>query len=123
MAERVGIRGLAKQGYWREGQARLVMKAWRRSGETLAEFCRKQRIQRRRLERWARRLRGSGEGIRFHRARLVERRSAAQEPVGGAAGAPIEIEWGVGRRVRVFSGFLAEDLGRVLEVLEGRSRC
>jgi hypothetical protein len=38
-------------------------------------------------------------------------------------GAPIEIEWGVDRRVRVFSGFVAEDLGRVLEVLEGRSRC
>jgi hypothetical protein len=87
----------------------------------MAAFARRHGIGRQRLERWARRLGASPVGrVRFHRVRLIE-------PVGGgeaqAAGGPIEIEWGPGRRVRVYPGFAAEDLGRVLDTLEGRQGC
>jgi transposase-like protein len=121
MARRSAVREVAAQRYWREGQARVVVEAWRRSGESLAAFARAHGIGRRRLERWARRLGVTGGGIRFHRVQLVERRGSASDARGG--GAPIEIEGASGRRVRVFPGFAAEDLGRVLEVLEGRQKC
>lgn len=118
MAARSEVRQVAAQGYWREGQARVVVDAWRRSGESLAAFARSHRIGRQRLKRWAGRL-GDGSAVRFHRVRLVEDRRSADEARGDV---PIEIEC-AGRRVRVFPGFAAEDLVRVLEILEGRERC
>lgn len=121
MAGRSEVEEVAAQRYWREGQARVVIEGWRRSGESLAGFARRHGIMRQRLERWARRLRESEGRVHFHRVRLVERRHSAEAVHGG--GAPIEVEWAPGRRVRVFPGFAAEDLGRVLEVLEGRERC
>jgi transposase len=121
MARSSEIRQVAAQPYWREGQARAVLEAWQRSGESLAGFARSHGIGRQRLERWARRLGESAGRVRFHRVRLVERRRSAGAVHSG--GAPIEIEWAPGRRVRVFPGFAVEDLGRVLEVLEGREKC
>ena len=114
------VRRVAGQRYWREGEAGLVVAAWRRSGESAAQFARRHGIARQRLERWARRLGGSGGDVRFHRVRLVERGLPQKvQPVG----APVEIEWAPGCRVRVLPGFAAEDLVRVLEVLEARERC
>jgi hypothetical protein len=121
MSGKPEIRRVAGQRYWREAEARVVIDAWQRSGESLSDFSHRHGILRQRLERWARRL-GVSEGrVRFHRVRLVERRRSAEAVE--ASGAPIEIEWGPGRRVRVLPGFAAEDLGRVLEILEGRERC
>jgi hypothetical protein len=58
--------------------------------------------------------------VRFHRVRVVERGVRKAAPLVGAA---IEVEWSSGRRVRVMPGFAAEDLARVLEVLEARDQC
>lgn len=118
MAVRSTVRQVAARGYWREAEARIVVDAWRRSGESLAVFARSHGIGERRLKRWASRL-GDGSAVRFHRVRLVEQRRSADEVRGDV---PIDIEC-AGRRVRVFPGFAAEDLVRVLEVLEGRERC
>lgn len=120
MAGRSGVRQVAARRYWREGQARLVVEAWQRSGRSLGAFARSHRIKPQRLKSWARRLAGTRGKVHFHRVRLVERGPAVNHGQGGAL---IEIEWALGRRVRVFPGFAAEDLGRVLEVLEGRGRC
>jgi len=120
MAKRDEVRRVAGRRYWREGEAGLVVAAWRRSGESLAAFARRHGIAGQRLKRWARRLGEPRMGVRFHRVRLVERgvTQALQR-----TSAPIEIEWTPGRRVRVLPGFSAEDLTRVLEVLEARERC
>lgn len=116
MAASSEIRKVAAQRYWREEQARVVVAAWKRSDESLTAFARRHGIERRRLERWARRLGRAAGKVRFHRVRLVGRPAVAGEV--HDVGSPIEIEWSPGRRVRVFPGFAAEDLGRVLEVLE-----
>jgi len=121
MAGWLGLRRIAAQGYWREGEARVVVEAWRRSGESPAAFARRHGIARRRLERWARRLGAADGRVRFHRVRLVERGVADAVPRGVASS--IEIEWVPGRRVRVPAGFAADDLARVLEVLEAREGC
>ena len=87
MAGRSELRRVAAQGYWREDEARVVVEAWRRSGESLAAFVRRQGIARRRLERWAHRLGAARGRVRFHRVRLVQRRVADTVPRDGA---PIE---------------------------------
>jgi len=120
MATRHEVRRLAGQRYWRESAARVVVEAWRDSGEPLRGFAGRHGIPHQRLMRWVRRLSGSHGSVRFHRVRLVERGAAEAAP---ALGAPIEIEWAPGRRVRAMPGFAADDLARVLEVLEGRERC
>ena len=55
--------------------------------------------------------------MRFHPVRLRE-----AEPLDPKAG-PMEVVLVNGRRVRVPQGFVAEDLVRVLEVVEGGVSC
>jgi transposase len=98
---------------WREEEARKVMSAWRGSGETMWAFARENGLVAQRLYRWARQLKGGKSLEVFHPVRLVG-------VSGVVEGRKIEIELVDGRRVRVGEGFSAEELGRVLEVLEGR---
>jgi len=64
--------------------------------------------------RWAERLESGGQ-VQFHPVRVV----APEQRVESMPGAPLEILAGGGWSVRVFPGFAAEDLERVLAVLEG----
>ena len=107
--ELLGILGKRR---WREEEARAVMSAWRGSGETMWAFARENGLVAQRLYRWSRQLRGKQRAA-FHPVRLVgDRRLTGDRR--------IEIELLDGRRVRVGEGFSAEELGLVLEVLEGR---
>lgn len=117
-----------RKRYWREADAKLVVRAWRSSGQDLSRFAAEHGITVSRLSRWAVRV-GARQGLRF---RVVKRASASPvklrfhpvELIGGEArGDAIEVVLVDGRRVRVPARFAAEDLDRVLEVLEERSRC
>lgn len=106
---------VAARRYWRAADARVVVEAWRRSGEGLGAFAKRYGISRRRLGRWAGQLGvEGGEAVAFHPVRLM----GASRPW-GEPGEPIEIVLGGGVRVRVPGGFRAEDLERVLGVLGG----
>lgn len=121
MARGVDLRQVAERRYWREAEARVLVEAWRRSGETLTGFARRHGVKRRRLIRWVGRLRGAvGEALRFHPVRLVNRRPDRESD---GSPAPIEIELAEGQRVRVSRGFAAEDLRRVLAVLGEAAKC
>lgn len=118
MAKKAGVREVADRLYWREADARLLVDAWRNSGESLSEFARRQGVERERLARWVRRLEGAAGGpLRFHPVRLV----GSLPETGG--GAPIDIQLAGGQRVRVAHGFQTEDLRRVLAVLAETARC
>jgi transposase len=118
MARMAGVREVSESRYWREAEARVLVEAWRRSGERVSGFARRHGVEPRRLARWVRRLAGAGEGsVRFHPVRLVER------SVEAGAGGPIEIQVAGGRYVRVPRGFESEDLRRVLAVLAEVGRC
>ena len=118
MGRKAEVRRVAEQKYWREAEARVLVEAWRSSGETLLGFARRHGVECRRLARWVSRLQEAEEGsLRFHPVRLVER------PAETGAGAPIEIQLTGGRRVRVPRGFDTEDLRRVLAVLEEAAMC
>ncbi len=95
-----------------------MIKAWEGSGSTLLRFARRHGVDPRRLSRWASRLEGSEPAaMRFHPVRLAERGEGQRD------GRSIEIELGGGRCVRVPCGFEAEDLRRVLAVLQEAARC
>lgn len=98
---------------WSEQEARIVMSAWRGSGETMWAFAREKGLVAERLYRWARQLRGGPTSVPFHPVRLVGGIRAVE-------GRRIEIVLVDGRRVRVGEGFSPEELDRVLDVLEGR---
>jgi transposase len=118
MGRTADVRQVAERTYWREADARVLVEAWRSSGETLSGFARRHGVEPRRLARWVSRLPGVGEGsLRFHPVRLVE----SAPGIGGWA--PIEIQLAGGRRVRVPRGFETEDLRRVLAVLEEAATC
>lgn len=107
---------VAARRYWRATDARIVVDAWRASGEGLGAFAKGYGIHPRRLGRWAGQLGQEAEeaAVVFHPVRLV----TAARPAGPCE--PIEIALGEGVRVRVPGGFCAEDLERVLGVL---ARC
>ncbi len=112
------IREIIGKRRWNEGEARLVVSASQASGKSLSSFAREYGVQPSRIGRWSARLQGPTKGgMRFHPVRLVE-----AEPLEGKPG-PIEVVLGNGRRVRVPRGFAAEDLVRVLEVVEGGGSC
>jgi hypothetical protein len=114
----VGV--VAASGYWRESTARVMVEAWRGSGETVAAFARRHGVDRRRLARWVRRVEGTtGEVVvPFHPVRVV-----GGEPAARGHDAPIEIAVGRTYRVRVPPGFAGEDLRRVLAALAVGGAC
>lgn len=105
---------LARGGYWGEAEARVVVEAWRRSGETLSCFTRRHGVKYERLRRWAGRLEGSAEPepVRLHPVRVVGREEGVRP-----SDERLEIVLDAGCSVRVAPGFAAEDLERVLSVL------
>ncbi len=105
--------------YWRAKDARAAVAAWRRSGKGLSQFAAQHHLDQRRITRWVDKLGEPARGAKvdFHPVRLVEGAGPADK------GDPIEVVLADGRRVRVPQGFMAEDLARVLVVLEGRSAC
>lgn len=113
-----GVARVAKLRYWQAGDARVVVEAWKDSGEGLPAFARRHGIKPRRLGQWARRLETSGEEVAFHPVRVVQ--APAEERPGPD---PIEIVMRDGHSVRVPPGFAAADLERVLRVLGAGPTC
>jgi hypothetical protein len=104
MARDAGLRRVVGKRYWREADACLVVDAWRASGETQRAFSRRHGVDAGRLARWARRLNPPD-------------RPAVDFPP------HLELVLRDDVRVRVGRGFDAEDLRRLLGVLEEAVRC
>jgi len=112
--KRTEVARITERGYWSEEDARVVVDAWQESGETMALFSRRHGVQAKRLARWVRRLQESEKRApsSFLPVRVVRQADSDSRRVSG-----IELVRR-GWRVRVAPGFVAEDLERVLEVLE-----
>ena len=101
------LTAIVRKSYWRAADARVVLAAWRESGQSLAVFARRHGVARSRLAHWRSRIRPAP---RFHPVRVVGRPSPVLV-------APIEVIAG-SRRVVVPAGFDAAHLKAVLRVLE-----
>jgi hypothetical protein len=109
------IAEVAGRRHWREAEARVLIDAWRQSGQTLTAFARACDVHPERLARWHRQLRAeSPEAVRFHPVRVRTAERDSDEYTGR-----IELVLGDGRSIRVPHGFDAGDLRRVLAVVEG----
>jgi transposase-like protein len=123
---RVEPEGGATRTRWSAAEGARVAAAWRRSGLSQIEFCRREGLDRQRLRRWIARTptkRASGRSasasrLVFRPVRLVEAPPTAPAPeVAAAEGAWMELV-GAGRwRLRVPPGFEPEALRRLLVVL------
>jgi hypothetical protein len=117
---RAAVERVAARRYWRAEDARVVVEAWKASGEGVARYAGRYGIEPRRLSRWSRALEEVKEApVRFHAVRLVEREGSRVRRGEGS----IEIELNGGAKVRVPEGFAAEDLERVLRVLGAGAPC
>ena len=91
-----------------------LVERWRRSGQSVSAFCRKQRISRDKLVYWRRRLAGggaAGEGTELAPVRLIR-----SGPVDDGR---LEIVLGTGDRLLVREGISPELLRDVVAVLRG----
>ncbi len=116
MSQSVTVREAVSSGYWHEEEARAVVAAWRASGERLAVFARRHGVQPRRLARWRRRL-DAVAPLHFHPVRVIGAMAPPPSP------AAMEIDLPHGERIRLPRGFDADDLRRLLAVLEASASC
>ena len=104
---------------WSETDAREFLGRWHESGKLLPAYCREQGIGYERLRRWHAKLEresvspSRARSIRLHPVRIVPDLAPASE-----ANATMEIRLRGARGVRVDPGFDAEELVRLLGVLE-----
>ena len=103
------VRRAGRSRYWREGEARVVVEAWRASGETLAAFCREHGVAAKRVSRWAARLK-QGLAVRFHPVQL----RGSADPTSRKEFA---VELPDGTTIRVPAGFDVGDLRGILAAL------
>ena len=115
MAEKETWRRTARSHYWREEDARGVVGAWRKSGDTLAGFCRSHGLSSQRLARWSARL-GRDEPVQFHPVRLTGTGT-------GSTRSMLEVELPGGATVRLPAGFAVDDLRRILSAFETAPGC
>jgi hypothetical protein len=116
MSSAVAVTEVARNAYWREHDARVVIEAWQQSGEPMSRFAKRHGVDARRLARWVARLEPRDtKPVRFHAVRLAAAEGGAREV--------IEVRFGDGWSVRVPRGFEPEDLRRVLAVLGERESC
>ena len=109
MAERISWRKAASSAYWREGEAREVIAAWQRSGESRAQFCRTHGIAAARLSRWIARLERATT-MPFHSVRMMG--------VPRSGGEALVVELAGVATIRLAPGFAVEDLRRILSAFE-----
>jgi hypothetical protein len=102
---------------WRESDARVLVEAWRRSGQSIWRFAQQHGMGGQRLRYWVVRLTQAQESepvpLQFHPVHIVEGRAASPSEQ------RIEVVLAAGHSVLVPSGFAADDLARVLDVLAG----
>ncbi len=114
-------------GYWREGQARVVLDAWVASGQSMAAFARRHGLAVKRLRWWKRWLmpttsRALDEGdaldVTFLPVHVVGHEVATEPAVDVGAAARLEVVLRGGRVIRVPDGFEPRTLARVVQALE-----
>ena len=111
---------------WSEQEARRVLSEQGKSGESVAAFAKRRGLVAERLYWWRRQLEGPAKGAR-RRARaasgemrfgevaaVVQERRAQPE----ANGARLEVVLASGRRISVPAGFDAQEMQRLVAVLE-----
>lgn len=112
---RAAFAAAARNPYWREQDARVVLEEWSSSGLELEEFARRHELS---LRRWSMRL-GQRGVMRFQPVELRFDGFSTREGVTGEGGVAVGLRGG--RRVAVGRDFDEELFARVVRVVESWS--
>jgi hypothetical protein len=113
---------MAHRGQWSEHEARGVLSAWRKSGETLERFAKDRGLVPQRLRFWKSKLEGKATALvrsESPLALLPVQVTASAQRKRGERGEPVAVYLRSGHIVKVGRGFDEEAFARVVAVLEG----
>ncbi len=110
---------MAHRGQWSEHEARGVLSAWRKSGQTLERFARDRGLVPQRLRFWKRKLEGKTTTLARRESPLALLPVQVTEPAPWKRGEPVAVYLRSGHIVKVGRGFDEEAFVRVVALLEG----
>jgi hypothetical protein len=109
---------MAHRGQWSEHEARGVLSAWRRSGQSIERFGIERGIVPQRIRWWKNKLEGNGTApVRSKSLALLPVQVTESSP--SKRGEPVAVYLRSGHIVKVGRGFDEEAFARVIAVLEG----
>jgi len=109
---------MAHRGQWSEHEARGVLTAWRRSGQSLERFAKERGLVPQRVRWWKNKLEGKATAIAGSQS-LALLPVQVTQPAQPKRGEPVAVYLRTGHVVKVGRGFDEEAFARVVALLEG----
>ena len=110
---------MAHRGQWSEHEARGVLSAWRKSGQSLERFAKDRGLVPQRIRWWKSKLEGKSTALVRSQSPLALLPVQVTQPTAPKRGEPVAVYLRSGHIVKVGRGFDEEALARVVAVLEG----
>jgi hypothetical protein len=110
---------MAHRSQWSEHEARGVLSAWRKSGQSLERFAKDRGLVPQRLRRWRSKLEGKTTSLVRSESPLALLRVQVTESAQPKRGEPVAVYLRSGHIVKIGRGFDEEAFARVVAVLEG----
>lgn len=111
---------MAHRGQWSEHEARGVLSAWRKSGQSIERFAKERGIVPQRVRWWRDKLEGKSTALVRSQSPLALLPVQVTEPASPPKrGEPVAVYLRSGHIVKVGRGFDEEAFARVVAVLEG----
>lgn len=108
---------MAHRGQWSEHEARSVIIAWRKSGESIERFAKGRGLVPQRIRWWRNKLEGNAVASTEAPLALLPVRVTESAPA--KRGEPVAVYLRSGHIVKVGRGFDEEAFARVVALLEG----
>lgn len=110
---------MAHRGQWSEHEARGVLSAWRRSGQSIERFAKERGIVPQRVRWWKAKLEGKSTALVRSESPLALLPVQVTDSAPAKRGEPVAVYLRSGHIVKVGRGFDEEAFARVVAVLEG----
>ena len=110
---------MAHRGQWSEYEARGVLSAWRRSGQSLERFAKERGLTPQRVRWWRDKLEGKPTALANSRSSLALLPVKVTESAPSKRGEPVAVYLRSGHIVKVARGFDEDAFARVVALLEG----
>lgn len=110
---------MAHRGQWSEHEARGVLSAWQRSGQSLERFAKERGLTPQRVRWWKAKLEGKHPALVRSESGLALLPVQVTESGPSKRGEPVAVYLRSGHIVKVGRGFDEEAFARVVSLLEG----
>jgi len=110
---------MSHRGHWSEHEARGVLGAWRKSGQSLERFAKERGLVAQRIRWWRNKLEGKPTALVGSESSLALLPVQVTESSPPKRGEPVAVYLRSGHIVKVGRGFDEEAFARVVAVLEG----